>query len=61
LSPNHKFEFLFAVFRGSQDSACEKKQEQRNVQLLACEDVWRAQSDFLSGDRGLHNLHRAEH
>jgi hypothetical protein len=63
LSPNHEFEFLFALFCGSQDLACEKKVE--DSEMLDFwpykDDIWRAQSDFLSGDRALYDLRCAEH
>jgi hypothetical protein len=62
LSPNHKFEFLFAVFRGSQDLACEKKvKHSEMLDFWRHKDVWCAQSDFLSGDRALYNLRCSEH
>ena len=62
LSPNHEFEFLFAVLRGSQDLACEKKVKDGGMlDFWPYKDVWRAQSDFLSGDRALYNLRCAEH
>ena len=45
LSPNHEYEFLFAVFRGSQDLACEKKvKHSEMLDFWGYKDVWCAQS-----------------
>ena len=45
-SPNHEFEFLFAVFRGSQDLACEKKVKDSEMpDFWPYRDAWCASDD----------------
>ena len=57
-----KLELLLAVFGGSQDLTCMKEiKDCEMLDLGPHKDIGRAQLNFLSGDRSLHNLRGAEH